>query len=126
MQRTLFHKNAYNTTEPVKSFWESSVNYSKDDFKEIENNENCDVAIIGAGFTGLSAALHLSKDYNIDVKVLEAGHIGWGASGRNGGFCCISPTALTDEQLIKKFGINEIFLFYFSLSELILVFCKQF
>ena len=129
MQRTLFHKNAYNTTEPVKSFWESSVNYSKDDFKEIENNENCDVAIIGAGFTGLSAALHLSKDYNIDVKVLEAGHIGWGASGRNGGFCCISPTALTDEQLIKKFGINETKIFYESQIEavqLVNQICKEY
>jgi gamma-glutamylputrescine oxidase len=44
----------------------------------------CDVCVIGAGFTGLSAALHLAeKGYR--VLVLEAARIGWGASGRNGG-----------------------------------------
>lgn len=43
-----------------------------------------DVAIIGGGFTGLSAALHLAKS-GIRTIVLEAGMIGSGASGRNGG-----------------------------------------
>ena len=43
-----------------------------------------DVCVIGGGFTGLSAALHLAeKGYN--VCLLEAAKIGWGASGRNGG-----------------------------------------
>jgi glycine/D-amino acid oxidase-like deaminating enzyme len=39
------------------------------------------VAVIGAGFTGLSAALHLAES-GVDVAVLEAREIGWGASGR--------------------------------------------
>ncbi len=39
------------------------------------------VAVIGAGFTGLSAALHLAEG-GVDVAVLEAKEIGWGASGR--------------------------------------------
>lgn len=43
-----------------------------------------DVCIIGAGFTGLSAALHLAEA-NVPVVVLEARRVGWGASGRNGG-----------------------------------------
>ncbi|MBA8879597.1 NAD(P)/FAD-dependent oxidoreductase [Phyllobacterium myrsinacearum] len=43
-----------------------------------------DVAIIGAGFTGLSAARHLAKA-GAKVVILEANHVGWGASGRNGG-----------------------------------------
>jgi glycine/D-amino acid oxidase-like deaminating enzyme len=43
-----------------------------------------DVAVIGAGFTGLSAALHLSKA-GVRVVVLEGGAVGSGASGRNGG-----------------------------------------
>jgi glycine/D-amino acid oxidase-like deaminating enzyme len=42
------------------------------------------VAVVGAGFTGLSTALHLAER-GIDVVVLEAGQPGWGASGRNGG-----------------------------------------
>jgi glycine/D-amino acid oxidase-like deaminating enzyme len=43
-----------------------------------------DVAVIGAGFTGLSAALHLAKA-GVRVIVLEGGTVGSGASGRNGG-----------------------------------------
>lgn len=43
-----------------------------------------DICIIGAGFTGLSAALHLAE-LGYKVVVLEAHRIGWGASGRNGG-----------------------------------------
>src|SRR5581483_4514262 len=43
-----------------------------------------DVAIIGAGFTGLSAARALAKK-GVNVAVLEANTIGWGASSRNGG-----------------------------------------
>ena len=43
-----------------------------------------DVAILGAGFTGLSAAIELAQR-GLSVVVLEAGRTGWGASGRNGG-----------------------------------------
>lgn len=43
-----------------------------------------DVCVIGAGYTGLSAALHLAKAGK-QVVILEAARIGWGASGRNGG-----------------------------------------
>ncbi len=42
------------------------------------------VAIVGAGFTGLSAALHLA-DQGVDVVVVDAREPGWGASGRNNG-----------------------------------------
>lgn len=45
---------------------------------------SCDVCIIGGGFTGLSAALHLAER-GYDVVLLEAQRVGFGASGRNGG-----------------------------------------
>lgn len=51
--------------------------------EEAEDAE-CDVAIVGAGFTGLRAALALAERGSRAI-VLEAKDIGWGASGRNGG-----------------------------------------
>ena len=52
-----------------------------------------DVAIVGAGFTGLWTAIRLLEaDPALRVVVLEADRVGWGASGRNGGFCAASLT----------------------------------
>ncbi|MBH0619606.1 FAD-dependent oxidoreductase, partial [Salmonella enterica] len=45
-----------------------------------------DVAVVGGGFTGLSAALALARR-GASVAVLESAHVGAGASGRNGGQC---------------------------------------
>ncbi len=49
--------------------------------QKLEGQRHVAVAVIGAGFTGLSTALHLAEA-GIDVAVLEAKDIGWGASGR--------------------------------------------
>ena len=50
----------------------------------LDGDRRVSVAVIGAGFTGLSAALHLAEK-GVDVVVLEAHEPGWRASGRNGG-----------------------------------------
>lgn len=68
-----------------------------------ENAARTDVAVIGAGFTGLSAALHLARA-GISVTVLDAEHVGWGASGRNGGFCCLGGGMASDAMLDRRFG----------------------
>ncbi|MEM9602698.1 MAG: FAD-binding oxidoreductase [Pseudomonadota bacterium] len=49
-----------------------------------EGDGRFDVAVVGAGFTGLSTALHLAEAGR-SVVVLDAHRVGWGASGRNGG-----------------------------------------
>jgi glycine/D-amino acid oxidase-like deaminating enzyme len=55
--------------------------------------DHCDLAIVGAGFTGLWAALQAKqRDPGADVVVLDAGLIGGQASGRNGGICMASLT----------------------------------
>ena len=51
---------------------------------ELSGEHSCDVCIVGAGFTGISSALHLAEA-GFKVIVVEASRIGFGASGRNGG-----------------------------------------
>ena len=53
-------------------------------FAPLRGEVSADVCIIGGGYTGLSAALHLAEA-GMDVVVLDAHRAGWGASGRNGG-----------------------------------------
>ncbi|MEZ5750986.1 MAG: FAD-binding oxidoreductase [Paracoccaceae bacterium] len=53
-------------------------------FPVAEGAISCDVCVVGGGFTGLSAALHLAEQ-GYDVVLLEAQRVGFGASGRNGG-----------------------------------------
>ena len=53
-------------------------------FPPLEGRAGAHVAVIGGGYTGLSAALHLAEA-GIDVALFEAKRVGWGASGRNGG-----------------------------------------
>lgn len=64
-----------------------------------------DVAIVGAGYTGLSTALHLAEK-GVSVCVLEANEPGWGASGRNGGQ--VNPTLKYDpDQLVQMYGAER-------------------
>lgn len=103
----LYDDHLYQFDTPQPSYWEATAQGINVRAEPLTENDSCDVAIIGGGYTGLSAAYHLARDYNIDVRVLEAGHIGWGASGRNGGFCCPGGTKLGLTGLIKHAGLEE-------------------
>ena len=60
--------------------------------------KSVDIAIVGAGFTGLWTAYYLlTKDPSLRIALLEAEIAGYGASGRNGGWCsAIMPVSLAD------------------------------
>ena len=61
----------------------------------LPGNQQVDVAIVGAGYTGLWTAYYLlQRDATMRVAILEAKAVGFGASGRNGGWCsAILPMA---------------------------------
>lgn len=67
----------------VNSLWASTAEPLRD-FPVLSGESQADVVIIGAGYTGLSAAHHIARS-GLAPVVLEANRPGWGASGRNGG-----------------------------------------
>jgi glycine/D-amino acid oxidase-like deaminating enzyme len=72
------------------------------DLPPLDGDASADVAIIGGGITGLSAALHLAE-HGAKVALLEAQEPGWGASGRNGGQ--VNPGLKPDpDQVEADFG----------------------
>jgi glycine/D-amino acid oxidase-like deaminating enzyme len=114
---SLYHPSIQDTTIPAPSYWEETAGSLRGDWPALEGDQTCDVAIIGGGFTGLSAALHLARDHGIDARVLEAGPIAWGASGRNGGFCLIGATKLSIGAMVRQYGLEETQRFYAAQQE---------
>ena len=76
------------------SLW--SENSLKWNFPEITSGQSYDVVIVGAGYSGLWTAHHLlNLDPSLSIAILEAQQPGFGASGRNGGWCsAFSPMSL--------------------------------
>ncbi|MCW2306666.1 NAD(P)/FAD-dependent oxidoreductase [Rhodobium gokarnense] len=68
---------------PPKSLWRETAP-AMEDSPAPQGDISCDVAIVGGGFTGLHAA-HAFADAGLSVAVFEAGPVGLGGSGRNGG-----------------------------------------
>lgn len=74
------------------------------DTPPLDGGRRVDVCVVGGGFTGLSAALHLAEQ-GVDVAVLEAHEPGWGASGRNGGQ--VNPGLKHDpDKVVADFGAD--------------------
>jgi gamma-glutamylputrescine oxidase len=73
-------------TKEVKSYYRATA-HPHSGHEPQSGDIKCDVCVVGAGFTGISTALELAEA-GLDVVVLEAETVGWGASGRNGGQLC--------------------------------------
>ena len=84
-----------------QNYWLTTVEMPKTD-PSLPLPESVDVAVIGGGFTGLSAARILAKQ-GAEVAVLEAESIGWGASSRNGGMV-LTGLKLGANKLISMYG----------------------
>lgn len=82
--------------------WYAATSDALEPFAPLKGSQTSDVCVLGAGYTGLSAALHLAK-LGYSVSVLEAQRIGFGASGRNGGQLG-SGQRVEQDELISRLG----------------------
>ena len=74
-------------------------------FTALQGSATCDVAVVGGGLAGLSAALELAER-GFAVRLLEARQVGWGASGRNGGQA-IHGLACAQETIEEQLGLDD-------------------
>jgi glycine/D-amino acid oxidase-like deaminating enzyme len=88
---TAAHRAAYAGAEP-RPYWLANLP-AREPCPPLSSSTKADLCIVGGGFTGLWAALHAKRDEPWrDVVVLEKDTVGYGASGRNGGFIVSSLT----------------------------------
>ncbi|WP_158965710.1 NAD(P)/FAD-dependent oxidoreductase [Chachezhania sediminis] len=99
--RHIFGAYAYGAGPRTGCWWDETAPLP--DWPAAEGALKADVVVIGGGFTGLNAALTLAQA-GTDVVVLDAMYPGWGASGRNGGFCCLGGGRRSFKSLAAEFG----------------------
>ncbi|MDB4821270.1 FAD-binding oxidoreductase, partial [Candidatus Pelagibacter sp.] len=104
--KNIYHSDIYQFNTPVSSYWEdhSSENLNLD---KLNKDISSEIVVIGGGYTGLSCAINLIENHNLDVILVEAGKIGWGASSRNAGFCCLPPSKMSFKKMQSIYGIDE-------------------
>lgn len=94
--RYVYEHAAYGP-DPIRGlYWSTTVPHIP--LPSLKRSHRCDVAIIGAGFTGLSAAYHLGQG-GADVTLIDGQHPMFGATGRNGGFCCLGGGKISNARL---------------------------
>jgi glycine/D-amino acid oxidase-like deaminating enzyme len=104
----------------VDNFWFDAAGLESQKINEpLRGSQKADVVIVGGGYTGLSAAYHIRKKLpDLKIVLLEGACCGYGASGRNGGFCITTdlvresdhePTAVRESCLrVSNYGMQFI------------------
>ena len=72
----------------------------------LTSDTNCDVVIIGGGFSGLLTAYYLATEHQQECILLEANQVGFGASARNAGFVLKGSGRLSYPQMANKWGMD--------------------
>lgn len=88
------------------SFWLETCGDDLTPRPALEGSASVDIAILGAGFTGLWTAWYLlERQPSLHVAILESEIAGFGASGRNGGWC-FSGFPFPAAELVKRYGVD--------------------
>ena len=97
--RRIYEPHAYTDMPREGCFWAAPPA----DFPALEGDAQAEFAVVGGGYAGLSAALELAGR-GASVMLLDAKAPGWGASGRNGGFCCLGGAGMEHDEISRKLG----------------------
>ena len=97
------------------NLWDATLKNKSAERESLKKTEEIDVAIIGAGFTGLWSAYHLlSHNPDLKIAIIEKERVGFGASGRNGGWVsALYPSGIGADEVTPHLvqSINEIGVF---------------
>jgi glycine/D-amino acid oxidase-like deaminating enzyme len=103
-------RSVQDVTIPIRSLW-ADTGPAATERSPLHGDATVDVAIVGAGYTGLWTAHYLrAADPTLRIAVIEAERVGFGASGRNGGWCsALAPmTATRDVQQAMFDSVREV------------------
>ncbi|GAB5435829.1 NAD(P)/FAD-dependent oxidoreductase [Falsiruegeria mediterranea] len=109
--KRIYEDMAYGDRPIQERYWPSTIDTPPPEYPELDGERRCDFAIIGGGYTGLSAALTLAAE-GADVVLLDANVPGWGASGRNGGLVSVGSAKKDDEDVVRKYGPSDAQVFF--------------
>ncbi|MCG9731020.1 FAD-binding oxidoreductase [Shewanella sp. Isolate13] len=90
---------------PCHSYWSDTIALGKPK-QPLRAQVQADITIIGGGYTGLLTAYYLAKNHHVDVCLLEANRIGFGASARNAGFVLGGSGRLGYSQTAQRWDLD--------------------
>ncbi|QQG36277.1 MAG: FAD-binding oxidoreductase [Micavibrio aeruginosavorus] len=88
----------------IDTYYSRTLN-DQGSFPALEGEADCDVCIVGAGLAGINTAYGLSERGQKNIVVIDEHRIGWGASGRNGGFVAKGYSA-GEAELAARLGLE--------------------
>lgn len=109
--KRIYESLAYSDYPIRENYWASTIQGTPSKYHPLQMAIRTDFAIVGGGYTGLSAALTLAEA-GADVVLLDANAPGWGASGRAGGLVCTGSAKINDSDIVKKYGQADARVFF--------------